>query len=98
MGSCNMSDKRTLWESIENAMDINDSSGKPPLNFQPTGHRRVIYKTSRAPTPLGPYNQAVRVDDTLYISVRLESSLELRTFSTVWRIRQHKSSHTWRRS
>ena len=49
-------------------MDINDSSGKPPLNFQPTGHRRVIYKTSRAPTPLGPYNQAVRVDDTLYIS------------------------------
>ena len=38
------------------------------MNFQPTGHRRVIYKTSKAPTPLGPYNQAVRVDDTLYIS------------------------------
>ena len=38
------------------------------MDFQPTGHRRVIYKTSKAPTPLGPYNQAVRVDDTLYIS------------------------------
>ena len=28
----------------------------------------MIYRKSRAPAPPGPFNQAVRVDDTLYIS------------------------------
>merc|ERR1719471_407298 len=31
-------------------------------------HNRIIYRSSKAPAPIGPYNQAVRVDDVLYIS------------------------------
>ena len=31
-------------------------------------HERVIYTSSQAPAPIGPYNQAVSVDDVLYIS------------------------------
>ena len=31
-------------------------------------HRRVFYQTSRAPIPKPPLSQAVRVNDTLYIS------------------------------
>ena len=31
-------------------------------------HERVIYTSSLAPAPIGPYNQAVSVDDVLYIS------------------------------
>ena len=33
-----------------------------------SSHNRIIYRSSRAPAPIGPYNQAVRVDDVLYIS------------------------------
>ena len=33
-----------------------------------SSHSRIIYRSSRAPAPIGPYNQAVRVDDVLYIS------------------------------
>ena len=33
-----------------------------------TSHNRIIYRSSKAPAPIGPYNQAVRVDDVLYIS------------------------------
>ena len=31
-------------------------------------HERIIYTSSLAPAPIGPYNQAVSVDDVLYIS------------------------------
>ena len=31
-------------------------------------HSRIIYKSFQAPEPIGPYNQAVRIDDTLYLS------------------------------
>ena len=51
------------WAKLEQAIEA--SEGHPAS--EPT-RRRTIYKTSRAPPPLGPYNQAVRVDDTLYIS------------------------------
>ena len=32
------------------------------------GMEKKIIKTSKAPAPIGPYNQAVMVNDTLYIS------------------------------
>ena len=31
-------------------------------------HARIIYKSFQAPEPIGPYNQAVRIDDMLYLS------------------------------
>ena len=55
-------------------------------------HRRIIYRTSRAPAPIGPYNQAVRVDDVLYISGQIGlnpdtgemlESVEDQTFQTL---------------
>lgn len=30
--------------------------------------KKQIIKTIHAPTPIGPYNQAIKVDDTLYVS------------------------------
>ena len=30
--------------------------------------KKQIIKTMDAPTPIGPYNQAIKVDDTLYVS------------------------------
>ena len=35
-------------------------------------HRRVFYQSSRAPVPSSPLSQAVRVNDTLYISGQVE--------------------------
>ena len=39
-------------------------------------HRRVFYQTSRAPVPKPPLSQAVRVNDTLYISGQVGVDLE----------------------
>ena len=39
-------------------------------------HRRVFYQTSRAPIPKPPLSQAVRVNDTLYISGQVGVDLE----------------------
>ena len=41
-----------------------------------SSHSRIIYRSSRAPAPIGPYNQAVRVDDVLYISGQIGLSPE----------------------
>lgn len=30
--------------------------------------QRIIYTTSQAPAPIGPYNQAVQLDNVLYVS------------------------------
>merc|ERR1739842_73581 len=51
-----------------------------------------IYRSSRAPAPIGPYNQAVRLDDVLYISGQIGlhpetgemmESVEDQTFQTL---------------
>ena len=39
-------------------------------------HERVIYTSSQAPAPIGPYNQAVSVDDVLYISGQVGGDID----------------------
>lgn len=42
--------------------------------------KKIIIKTEKAPAPIGPYNQAVLVNDTLYVSGQIPlipSSMEL---------------------
>jgi len=57
-----------------------------------SSHSRIIYRSSRAPAPIGPYNQAVRLDDVLYISGQIGlhpetgemmESVEDQTFQTL---------------
>ena len=42
---------------------------------------KKIIKTSKAPAPIGPYNQAIIVDNTLYVSGQI--ALEPKTMELV---------------
>ena len=42
---------------------------------------KKIIKTSKAPAPIGPYNQAIIVDNTLYVSGQI--ALEPKTMEIV---------------
>ena len=52
-----------------------DGGSKTSASVQQT-HRRVYYQTSRAPVSKAPLSQAVRVNDTLYISGQVGVELE----------------------
>ena len=42
--------------------------------------KKQIIKTMDAPTPIGPYNQAIKVDDTLYVSGQIGLDPKTMTF------------------
>ena len=42
--------------------------------------KKQIIKTIHAPTPIGPYNQAIKVDDTLYVSGQIGLDPKTMTF------------------
>ena len=60
-----------IWKA--SLADPQDVSGDETSK---SSHSRIIYRSSRAPAPIGPYNQAVRVDDVLYISGQIGLSPE----------------------
>ena len=60
-----------IWKA--SLADPQDVSGDETSR---SSHSRIIYRSSRAPAPIGPYNQAVRVDDVLYISGQIGLSPE----------------------
>lgn len=60
-----MSTHRSLLLSLSLCLILSTSACRQPAN---SGTERVIISTDQAPEAVGPYSQAVRVGNTLYLS------------------------------